>query len=377
MMENLRLPEESVNRFRATVVGGNALAAALAAALCLLGPVRALTAQSAPGAQPAVSVSARHGAPSLKTWPGVEVQATGDAWITAFAVSRGQHALPIQVLTPGQPGKAALVKAGARVPVRRLDNAEMLHLVNYGQEPVLVVFSSTQPPDLSAFAAGKRWGRDLMIDTLINDQREMVDLLGKTLYGEDGQYQVVVRGTREPAPRTPRATRWAFANGCTDAATSWVRRTGPDGLGLYGSWEDVDPLVRNLAGQSTAAGQELRQANGAPITLKGGARASILPPAALVGAECRGYRVAWWPRLDEPMPGDTTRGVRSGMMQPRYPGVDAQVGTVPGPRPTTDAGVAPRVDAPLTPKIIVNPAEVARDAHAIRSLQGVPKPGGG
>jgi hypothetical protein len=253
----------------------------------------------------------------------------------------------------------------------------MLHLVNYGQEPVLVVFSSTQPPDLSAFAAGKRWGRDLMIDTLINDQREMVDLLGKTLYGEDGQYQVVVRGTREPAPRSPRATRWAFADGCTDAATSWVRRSGPDGLGLYGSWEDVDPLVRNLAGQSTAAGQELRQANGAPITLKGGARASILPPTALVGAECRGYRVAWWPRLDEPMPGDTTRGVRSGMMQPRYPGVDAQVGTVPGPRPTTDAGVTSRVDAPLTPKIIVNPAEVARDAHAIRSLQGVPKPGGG
>jgi len=349
----------------------------VACALSVAGMATRGAAQPLPGTAPALTVSNRGDVRSLKAWPGVNVQVEGDAWVAAFAVSRGRRALPIQVLTPGKPGKATLIKAGTRVPIRRLSNAEMLHLVNYGEEPVLVVFSSTRPPDMSAFAEGARWGRELMIDTLIHDQQDMVDLLGKTLYGDEGQYRVVVRGTREPAPRSKRARQWAFAGGCTDASTSWVRRVGPDGLGLYGSWEDVDPLVRNLAGQSTDDGQALRMANGAPVTLKGGARVSILPPTALTSTTCRGYRVAWWPRVDVPLPRDSTgRGadLRDGAFQPRYPGVDVEVGSVPAPRLAGET--APRSAGVASPRIVVDPAEASRDAKAIRSLQGVAKPGG-
>lgn len=364
----------SNSRFASNVVVR--LGRVLAAASLGAGP---LAAQTNPPAPPALTVSDRGGVASLKAWPGVDVRTQRDTWVAAFAVSRGKRSLPIQVLTPGKPGKPALLKAGSEVPVRRLDNAEMLHLVNYGQEPVLVVFSSAQPPDLSAFAEGNQWGRDLLIDTLIYNQQEMVDLLGKTLFGVDGEYEVVVRGTREPAPRANRSrggTQWAFGGGCTEASTSWVRRTGPDGLGLYGSWEGVDPAVRNLAGQSSEIGQMLRAANGAPVTLKGGARVSLLPPTALTSTACQGYRVAWWPRVDDPMPGDTTGIGANGALLPRYPGVDTkvgtQVGTVPAPR-VTGNDAAPRSSS-IAPRIIVDPAVMAGDGKAIRSLQGVSKP---
>ena len=333
-----------------------------------------LVAQSATDALPRISLDARADISKLSAWPGASVKVDRDAWVAAFAVTRGSRALPVQLLSPAKPGQPALVKAGQRVPVRRLDNFEMLHLVNYGTAPVLVVFASSQAPDLSAFAAGTQWGRDLLLDTLVANQQEMVDLLGKTIFGTDGRYAVEVRSTPEASPISRTASNWMFDGGCAGESAGWVRRTGRDGLGLYASWEDVDPLVRIEAGQSSPQGQILRQGNGAPVQLKGGAVASVLPPSNVGTPACRGYRVAWWPRVGEPLPTDSAS--RANALEPRYPDVSVPVvGTVPSSRTaTTSAGQ--RDAASPSPRLIVNPREASGDPQAIRSLQGVPKPNG-
>lgn len=343
----------------------------LAGALAVFGAA-SVSAQVAPSGQPRISVNVRPKISKLSAWPGTSITVDRDAWVTAIAVSRGTQSLPVQVLSPVEPGKPAFIKAGQRVPLRRLDNREALHLVNHGEAPVIVVFASNQQPDLSAFADGARWGHDLLLGNTVKDQEAMVELLGTTIFGYATQYTAEVRSTAEPMPLTRTASVWSFDNSCSGVSAGWVRQVGPNGAGLVGSWADVDPIVRTRAGQSTVVGNSLRLGNGAPVELKGGARVSVLPPTVVGASACRGYRVAWWPQVDRPMPTDSvSRG--SAIISPRYPDVSAPVGTVPGVRNGDDRAM--RSEA-VTPRIIVNPREMARDAQAIRSMQGVQKAGG-
>ena len=356
---------------QSAMLGRTTLAAVLAAMVTV--GAAPLSAQAAASAPPRLSMEVRRNVSKLSAWPGTTITVDRDAWVAAFAVTRGARSLPLQVLFPTAPGKAAFVKAGQQVPLRRLDNREALHLVNFGEAPVVVVFASAVAPDLSAFIDGGRWGHDLLLGNAVADQLGMVELLGTTVFGYTTPYSVEVRSTAEPAPAAPRATSWSFDNSCTGSASGWIRKVGPDGAGLYGNWDDVDPAVRIMAGQSTPTGFALRFGNNTPVEVKGGGRVGVLPPVAVGASACRGYRVAWWPRHDLPLPADST--ARGALLQPRYPNVSVPVGTVPGAR-AASAGELPRTDGVTTPRIIVDPREAARDPQAIRSLQGVSRPGG-
>jgi hypothetical protein len=205
---------------------------------------------------------------SLSAWPGFTLSVDRDAHVTVFAVTRGRRNFPIQVLSPVRPEDHGRLKANQRVRVRNLENRELLHLVNYGEAPVVVGFASSIKPDLSQFVDGKRWGSDLLMDTLAVDQQDMVDILGKTIFGGDAEYDVVISAAADPMPVT--------------------RRFGVDGLGFFRAFDDIDPLVRGAFG----AGVFNTMPFGVPLLLPNGGRFSFNAPIPLRDGLCTGYRVA-------------------------------------------------------------------------------------
>lgn len=295
---------------------------------------------------------------SLSAWPGFSLSVDREAYVTVFAVTRGRRDLPIQVLSPTRPGDSGRIKGGQRVRVRNLENREVLHLVNYGEAPVVVGYASAVKPDLSQFADGKRWGSDLLMDTLAVDQQDMVNILGKTIFGPDAQYDVVVSSTSDPVPLTRSADAWAFHDECLGFSQRWTRRYGVDGLGFYRDWSDIDPLVRRAFGSGAYSQLPFGWALGVPLLLPNGGRFSFVNPIQLGDGLCTGYRVAWWPSQPMPMspmpvpnpPRDTTADTTTvdspTDLLPRYPRPDGGLEIDPRYRPRGDAG--DRVDRQAT-----------------------------
>ncbi|WP_373063231.1 hypothetical protein, partial [Gemmatimonas sp.] len=60
---------------------------------------------------------------------------------------------------------------------RLLLGDEALHLLSYGESPLIVAFASSVKPELAAFKAGARWGQDLLMDTLAGNDQQMVEIL--------------------------------------------------------------------------------------------------------------------------------------------------------------------------------------------------------
>lgn len=356
-----------------------ALRPLFAGALFLLGASTA-SAQESLVSPPRASIQMRGGVTRLSTWPGAYITVDRDAWVAAFAVTRGSRTLPVQVLSPVKPGKAGLVKAGARVPLRQIANGEALHLVNFGEAPVVVVFASSQRPDLSAFADGARWAPDVMLGNAVMSQEDMVELIGNTIFGYSASYSVTVSNAAEPKPTTRTASSWVFGEDC-DQVVGYVRRISPSGSGILAAWTAIDPVVRNQIGQWNQQIDNLLLGTSVPVTIKGGSRVSVEAPQRVSPTACRGYQVAWWPKVDMPLRADSLR--QPGVVgEPRYPDVSVPVGSVPGQRATTADGHVTRdpstgTPAPLMgPRMILDPREVANDPQAQRSKQGVAKPGG-
>jgi hypothetical protein len=229
---------------------------------------------------------------SLSAWPGFTLSVDRDAHVTVFAVTRGRRNFPIQVLSPVRPEDHGRLKANQRVRVRNLENRELLHLVNYGEAPVVVGFASSIKPDLSQFVDGKRWGSDLLMDTLAVDQQDMVDILGKTIFGGDAEYDVVISAAADPMPVTRQASAWAFNDECLGYSTRWTRRFGVDGLGFFRAFDDIDPLVRGAFGAGVFNTMPFGWALGVPLLLPNGGRFSFNAPIPLGDGLCTGYRVA-------------------------------------------------------------------------------------
>lgn len=350
----------------------------LVGAISLLA-AQSLSAQGALAPEPRATIQMRGGVSRLSAWPGATITVDRDAWVAAFAVTRGSRTLPVQVLSPLKPGKAGWVKAGSQVPLRQIANGEALHLVNYGEAPVVVVFTSSQRPDLSAFADGARWAPDVLLGNAVMSQEEMVELLGNTIFGYSATYSAAVSSAAEPKPVTRTASSWVFGSECDDVAGyNRYFYGGPTGLAALS--RNVDPLVRNQVGRATRnQDNALINGLGTPVELKGGGRVSIETARQVTPTACRGFHVAWWPQVDKPLRTDST--TRSGLLgDPRYPDVSLPVGSVSGQR-TADGQLVREssgsVSAPVTgPRIVVDPREAANDPQAKRSLQGVAKPGG-
>lgn len=111
-----------------------------------------------------------------------------------------------------------------------------MHLLNYGESPLIVAVASAVKPELSALKAGERWGHDLLLDTLAGNDQPMVEILAKTIYAAGVPFDAVVS---EPSSITPVPTiagAFAFKNGPVTFARFGTSINGQFGMGL-------DPIV--------------------------------------------------------------------------------------------------------------------------------------
>ena len=263
-------------------------------------------AQRSPSAQdqsvPQLSLSGTADVRTLGQWPGISLTVDRDAFVAVFAVTRGRREYPLQVLAPQNPSAKGFVKRGERLRVRRLAKDEMLHLVNWGEAPVVVAFASTVRPDLSAFMGGRnQWGRDLLLDTAATSQQALVEILGKSIFGANVPYDAVVSSASSPTPLSRYADVWSFDNDCLGQTARWTRFAGSAGYGLY-SWMDIDPIVRVAMGLGSIF-LPWGWSSGLPITLFSGvgqipSQYSIVPMNPT--GRCLEYRVVWWPQMVYP-----------------------------------------------------------------------------
>ena len=259
---------------------------AAAASLTLSGTVLAqgATTGSAPTEPvPQVTVKGISAVTSLANWPGLQLSVNKDAYVTVFAVTRTKgSALPIQILSPGRPDDTGKLKAGKTVAARRLLGDEAMHLLNYGESPLIVAIASAVKPELSAFKAGGRWGHDLLLDTLASSEQQLVEILAKTIYAAGVSFDAVVS---EPSTITPVPTiagAFAFQNGPITFARFGTSINGQLGM-------ELDPVVMTADIYQQSGALPTVLASGVPFTLKGGAIATIV-----------NGRVAYLPRTNEP-----------------------------------------------------------------------------
>ncbi|BAH39193.1 hypothetical protein GAU_2151 [Gemmatimonas aurantiaca T-27] len=253
---------------------------------------------------------------SLAQWPGVSMKVDEESHVVMFAVTRGRADIPIQVLSPRRPGLETRIRGGRTIQARALDRRELLHLVNYGEAPLVVAFASRSKPDLEQFRFGPEWADDMLLDTLVTSQEEMLQVLGKTVFGQEAEFSVAVATAPNPTPLSRFAESWYFDNGCTGQSSYYWRRSA---LGWFGGsmFDDINPSVRNAFGLSLygrspfAFGMAFGMGFGVGMpAMFYGSMVSLVAPITLGGQFCTGYRVAWWPSvlppINRPVPVDTT-----------------------------------------------------------------------
>ncbi|MDQ8162299.1 MAG: hypothetical protein P3C10_06905 [Gemmatimonadota bacterium] len=246
---------------------------ATVASLAVSGP---LTAQGAPsGSAPAtrtpqVTVTGVTAVTSLADWPGLSLSVNRDAYVTVFAVTRTTgSALPIQILSPARPTDAGTLRAGKTVKPRRLLGDEALHLLNYGESPLIVAIASNVKPELAAFKAGGRWGHDLLMDTLAGSEQQLIEILAKTIYETGVPFDAVISQPSTISPVPVISGAFAFGNGPVTVARYTTSLNG--GLSLT----MLDPIVMTANVYQKTGMIPQGYISGAPFTLKGGAVAAI------------------------------------------------------------------------------------------------------
>ena len=284
-----------------------ALVAALIGAGSLAGAPGGLAAQ-VPDA-PRVTLQSVRPVRTLRDWPGLSLTVDRDAYVVVVAATRGRREAPLQLLSPTSPRDEGRVRAGRRVPIRSVGNAEMLHLVNWGESPLVVAFASTAKPNLAPFATGRGWSGSLVLDTLLRDEQAFVDLLGSTIFGPTATFDALLAPASVASPLSTYADIWSFDDECVGWSGRWTRGTGLAGYGLY-AWDPIDPIARGVGLMlPMGAGYGWMGLGWTPIVV-GGHRLAIEPsPYGSRGWPCTGFRVAWWPNYVAPdaWPGDTAR----------------------------------------------------------------------
>ena len=284
-----------------------ALVAALIGAGSLAGAPGGLAAQ-APDA-PRVTLQSVRPVRSLRDWPGLSLTVDRDAYVVVVAATRGRRESPLQLLSPASPRDEGRVRAGRRVPIRSVGNAEMLHLVNWGESPLVVAFASTAKPNLAPFATGRGWSGSLVLDTLLRDEQAFVDLLGSTIFGPTATFDALLAPASVASPLSTYADIWSFDDECVGWSGRWTRGTGLAGYGLY-AWDPIDPIARGVGLMlPMGAGYGWMGLGWTPIVVGGQRRAIEPSPYGSRGWPCTGFRVAWWPNYVAPdaWPVDTAR----------------------------------------------------------------------
>ncbi len=245
---------------------------AAAASLTLNGTVLAQgTARgSAAAPTPQVTVTGVTAVTSLAEWPGLSLSVNRDAYVTVFAVTRTKgSALPIQILSPARPSDVGTLRAGKTVKPRRLLGDEALHLLNYGESPLIVAIASTVKPELAAFKAGGSWGHDLLMDTVAVSEQQLIEILAKTMYETGVPFDAVISQPSTISPLPVISGAFAFGNGPVSVARYTTSLNGGLSLAM------VDPIIMTADVYQKTGMLPQEYISGAPFTLKGGAVAAI------------------------------------------------------------------------------------------------------
>jgi hypothetical protein len=243
---------------------------------------------------------------SLADWPGLSLSVNRDAYVTVFAVTRTKgSALPIQILSPARPTDAGTLKAGKTVKPRRLLGDEAMHLLNYGESPLIVAIASNVKPELAAFKTGGRWGHDLLMDTLAGSEQQLIEILAKTIYEVGVPFDAVISQPSTISPVPVISGAFAFGNGPVTVARYSTSING--GLSLA----TLDPILMTADVYQKSGMIPQEYISGAPFTLKGGAIAAI-----------ENGRVVFLPQVNKP----PTAAQRAGQ-------AGAGSGTTPPPPP--------------------------------------------
>lgn len=255
-------------------------------------------------ATPQVTVTGVTAVTSLANWPGLSLSVNKDAYVTVFAVTRTKGAaLPIQILSPAKPTDAGKLKAGRTVKPRRLLGDEALHLLNYGESPLIVAIASNVKPELASFKDGGRWGHDLLMDTLAVSEQQMVEILAKTIYPAGVPFDAVISQPSEISPVPVISGAFAFGNAPVVVSRYTTSING--GLAL----SSLDPIIMTADVYQKTGMIPTGYLNGGPFTLKGGAVAAIergrlvyypRPPAPPTAAQLAGQARAGKPETPPP-----------------------------------------------------------------------------
>jgi len=184
------------------------------------------TAPDLPPGTPRVSIRAMHHVLNVRDWPGVTLTVSADAHVAVFVVTRGRSSYPVELLAPATPRQRRRVRAGRVVPLRPMRAEQLEHLVSGGDAPLLIAFASTTPAQLAAFEDRGAWARNLVLDTLVADQRALVDELGKAIYPAGTPFTVVTATVSQPLALTADARRWFFSDECAGYAAQLASLPG-------------------------------------------------------------------------------------------------------------------------------------------------------
>jgi hypothetical protein len=245
---------------------------AAAASLMLSGTVMGQDSSASPvrpDPKPLVVVTGVSAVTSLANWPGLSLSVNKNAYVTVVAVTRTTgSALPLQILSPAAPSDVGTLKAGKTVRPRVLLGDEAMHLLNYGGSPLIVAFASQTKPELSAFTAGGRWGHDLLMDTLVTTEQQMVEILAKTIFATGVAFDAVISApsTLTAVPTVTGA--FAFRNGPVTFARFATSITGRIEASL-------DPIIMTADVYQKSGMLPQGYISGAPFPLTGGSIAAI------------------------------------------------------------------------------------------------------
>ena len=219
---------------------------------------------------PQVTVTGVTAVTSLADWPGLSLSVNRDAYVTVFAVTRTKgSALPIQILSPARPTDVGKLRAGKTVKPRRLLGDEAVHLLNYGESPLIVAIASNVKPELAAFKAGGGWGHDLLMDTLAGSEQQLIEILAKTIYETGVPFDAVVSQPSTISPVPVISGAFAFGNGPVTVTRYTTSINGGLSLAM------LDPIIMTADFYQKSGMIPWGYISGAPFTLKGGAVAAI------------------------------------------------------------------------------------------------------
>lgn len=127
-------------------------------------------------------------------WPTANVRVDRDAYVTVLAITPGVNRFAVQVLSPASPQDDGFVRPRHPQRLGYFSPDAVGHRVaraSVSQSPIIVGISSRDKPDLSAFARGKAWASDLVINVPLDSTTDLVDVVAQVIFkGDSVQFGV-------------------------------------------------------------------------------------------------------------------------------------------------------------------------------------------